>query len=64
MEQVSSVGLPGGSGFTMSIVMTLLMYDNPEHITRSTNARLISSPAARNAGYVGMRLTHMVPQAG
>jgi NhaA family Na+:H+ antiporter len=44
------VGALGGIGFTMSIFITLLAFDNPEHITQSKMAILISSVIASILG--------------
>jgi Na+:H+ antiporter, NhaA family len=50
------VGLLGGIGFTMSIFITLLAFNNPELITHSKIAILISSLIAGTLGYLWLRI--------
>ena len=54
-KQVIGVGLLGGIGFTMSIFVTLLAFDNSELITQSKIAILFSSLVAGTLGYVWLR---------
>ncbi|MEP7265616.1 MAG: Na+/H+ antiporter NhaA [Bacteroidota bacterium] len=56
-KQVLGVGLLGGIGFTMSIFITLLAFDNPEQITQSKIAILIASLVAGTVGYIWLRTT-------
>ena len=56
-KQVIGVGLLGGIGFTMSIFITLLAFDNPELITQSKIAILIASLVAGTLGYLWLRMT-------
>lgn len=51
-KQVIGVGLLGGIGFTMSIFITLLAFDNPDLITQSKIAILIASLVAGTFGYL------------
>jgi len=59
-KQIIGVGLLGGIGFTMSIFITLLAFDNPELITQSKIAILIASLAAGTLGYLWLRF--VLPQ--
>ena len=54
-KQVIGVGLLGGIGFTMSIFITLLAFDNPELITQSKIAILLASLVAGIIGYLWLR---------
>jgi NhaA family Na+:H+ antiporter len=56
-KQVIGVGLLGGIGFTMSIFITLLAFDNPELITQSKIAILIASLVAGTLGFLWLRMT-------
>jgi len=56
-KQVIGVGLLGGIGFTMSIFITLLAFDNPELIIQSKIAILIASFVAGTLGYLWLRTT-------
>lgn len=56
-KQVIGVGLLGGIGFTMSIFITLLAFDNPEQITQSKIAILIASLVAGAFGYLWLRVS-------
>ena len=56
-KQVIGVGLLGGIGFTMSIFITLLAFDNPDLITQSKIAILIASLVAGTLGYLWLRMT-------
>lgn len=56
-KQVIGIGLLGGIGFTMSIFITLLAYDNPNLITESKIAILIASLIAGTLGYLSLRAT-------
>lgn len=55
-KQVFGVGLLAGIGFTMSIFITLLAYDNQELITQSKIAILIASIVSGILGYVWLRV--------
>jgi len=56
-KQIIGVGLLGGIGFTMSIFITLLAFDNPDLITQSKIAILIASLVAGTLGYFWLRMT-------
>ncbi len=56
-KQVFGVGLLAGIGFTMSIFITLLAFDNPELILQSKIAILIASLAAGTLGYLWLKVT-------
>lgn len=56
-KQIIGVGLLGGIGFTMSIFITLLAFDNPVLITQSKITILIASVFAGTLGYLLLRLT-------
>jgi NhaA family Na+:H+ antiporter len=56
-KQIIGVGLLAGIGFTMSIFITLLAFDNPELITQSKIAILIASLVAGSIGYLWLRVT-------
>ena len=56
-KQVIGVGLLAGIGFTMSIFITLLAFDNPGLITQSKIAILIASVVAGTVGYLWLRAT-------
>ncbi|MBK6858956.1 MAG: Na+/H+ antiporter NhaA [Saprospiraceae bacterium] len=56
-KQIVGVGLLAGIGFTMSIFITLLAFDNPELITQSKIAILIASLVAGTLGYLWLRAT-------
>lgn len=56
-KQVFGVGLLAGIGFTMSIFITLLAFDNPALILQSKIAILIASLAAGTLGYLWLKVT-------
>ncbi|MDP4951135.1 MAG: Na+/H+ antiporter NhaA [Flavobacteriales bacterium] len=56
-KQIIGVGLLAGIGFTMSIFITLLAFDNHELITQSKIAILIGSLIAGTLGYLWLRAT-------
>ncbi len=56
-KQIIGVGFLGGIGFTMSIFITLLAYDNPDLIVQSKIAVLIASLTAGTTGFFWLRLT-------
>lgn len=56
-KQIIGVGLLAGIGFTMSIFITLLAFDNPGLITQSKIAILIASVVAGTLGYLWLRAT-------
>ena len=56
-KQIIGIGLLGGIGFTMSIFITLLAFDDPELITQSKIAILIASLVAGTIGYLWLRMT-------
>jgi NhaA family Na+:H+ antiporter len=54
-KHVLGIGFLGGIGFTMSIFITLLAYDQPELITQSKIAVLIASLVSGALGYLWLR---------
>jgi NhaA family Na+:H+ antiporter len=56
-QQVIGVGLLAGIGFTMSIFITLLAFDNSDLITQSKIAILIASLVAGTLGFLWLRMT-------
>ena len=55
-KQMIGAGCLGGIGFTMSIFITLLAFDDPELIIASKTAIMISSCVAGVIGYVWLRV--------
>ena len=55
-----------GIGFTMSIFVTTLAFDDAEHILMSKTTILLSSLVAGILGYVWLRsvLPHLSPEEG
>lgn len=60
-KQIIGVGFLAGIGFTMSIFITLLAFDQNELFTQSKIAILIASFAAGILGYVWLRITLKSP---
>jgi len=56
-KNIISVGFLGGIGFTMSIFITLLSYDNPDIINNSKIAIIIASIIAATIGFIWLKLT-------
>jgi len=56
-KNILGAGLLGGIGFTMSIFITLLAFDNPELINSSKIAILIASCTAAIIGFIMLKLT-------
>lgn len=56
-KHVLGVGLLGGIGFTMSIFITLLAFDNPDVIIQSKIAILLASLSAGILGYIWLKAT-------
>jgi NhaA family Na+:H+ antiporter len=56
-KHILSVGFLGGIGFTMSIFITLLAYDDPAIINTSKIAILSASLIAGLAGFILLKLT-------
>lgn len=56
-KNILGAGLLGGIGFTMSIFITLLAYDDPEIINHSKIAILVASCVAGAVGYFWLRVT-------
>jgi NhaA family Na+:H+ antiporter len=56
-KSIFGVGLLGGIGFTMSIFVTLLAFDNETIINNSKLVILISSLTAGILGFITLRLT-------
>lgn len=60
-KNIFGAGLLGGIGFTMSIFITLLAYDDPEIINNSKMAILVASFVAGLFGYMWLRFTLKKP---
>lgn len=56
-KHILSVGFLGGIGFTMSIFITLLAFDDPYLVNNSKISILIASVVAGIIGFVGLKLT-------
>lgn len=56
-KNIIGAGMLGGIGFTMSIFITLLAFDNNDHVNNSKIAILIASLTAGLAGLLWLRLT-------
>jgi NhaA family Na+:H+ antiporter len=56
-KHVIGVGLLGGIGFTMSIFITLLAFDQPEQINQSKMAILIASLLSAILGFTWLNMT-------
>jgi len=56
-KNIIGVGFLGGIGFTMSIFITLLSYDNPDIINNSKIAIIIASIIAATIGFIWLKLT-------
>ena len=56
-SNILSVGVLGGIGFTMSIFVTLLAFNNPETINQSKIAILLSSTIAAILGFIILKIT-------
>ncbi|MCB0438194.1 MAG: Na+/H+ antiporter NhaA, partial [Mangrovimonas sp.] len=56
-KSIFGVGLLAGIGFTMSIFITLLAYDNETIVNNSKLVILISSLIAGLLGFITLRLT-------
>ena len=56
-KNIVGVGFLGGIGFTMSIFITLLAFDNTDIINNSKISILIASLIAGLIGYVFLKLT-------
>jgi len=56
-KNILGARLPGSIGFTMSIFITLLVFDNPELIYSSKIAILIASCRAAIIGFIILKFT-------
>jgi len=56
-KNIIGVGFLGGIGFTMSIFITLLAFDNADIVNNSKIAILIASLIAGTIGFLWLRLT-------
>ena len=56
-KNIIGAGFLGGIGFTMSIFITLLAYDNAEIVNNSKIAILIASLIAGTIGFLWLRFT-------
>jgi len=54
-KHVVGIGFLGGIGFTMSIFITILAYQQPELITQSKIAVLLASLVSGSMGYLWLR---------
>lgn len=61
-KQVLGIGFLAGIGFTMSIFITLLAYDNPALITESKISILLASLLSGTLGYLWLRASLKEPQ--
>ena len=61
-KHILGIGFLGGIGFTMSIFITLLAYDNPEQITQSKITVLLASLISGTIGYLWLRWTLNKPK--
>ena len=55
-KKIISVGFLGGIGFTMSIFITILAFDNEEWVTNSKIAILLASFVAGLIGFILLKL--------
>ncbi len=56
-KHIVGIGFLGGIGFTMSIFITLLAYDNPDQIIQSKIAVLLASLVSGTVGYFWLQWT-------
>jgi len=56
-KHLIGVGLLGGIGFTMSIFITMLAFDEPEQVNQSKMAILIGSLISAILGFAWLKLT-------
>ena len=56
-KNIIGIGILGGIGFTMSIFITLLAYDNPTIVNNSKIAILLASLIAGTIGFIWLKLT-------
>lgn len=56
-KHIVAVSLLGGIGFTMSIFITVLAFQDPSLVEQSKIAILLASVIAGSIGYLGLRLT-------
>jgi Na+:H+ antiporter, NhaA family len=54
-RQLSAVGILAGIGFTVSIFISSLAFDDPSHILQAKTAVLMASLLAGVLGYFAMR---------
>ncbi len=62
-KQIISVGFLAGIGFTMSIFITLLAYENIEIINSSKIAILVASLLAGSIGFIALKMTLIKSEA-
>ena len=62
-KNIAGAGFLGGIGFTMSIFITLLAFDNPDTINSSKISIIIASVIAGTIGFIWLRLTLKAPVA-
>ncbi len=60
-KNIIGAGFLGGIGFTMSIFISLLAYDDPEIVISSKIAVLIASVVAGSIGFLWLKLTLRTP---
>jgi NhaA family Na+:H+ antiporter len=56
-KNIFGAGILGGIGFTMSIFITLLAFDNEADIINSKIAILIASTVAAIIGFITLKIT-------
>jgi len=56
-KHIIGIGLLGGIGFTMSIFITMLAFDEPEQVNQSKMAILIASLVSAILGFTWLKLT-------
>ncbi len=63
-KQLAAVGLLAGIGFTVSIFISSLAFDDPAHLMEAKTAVLAASLVAGVAGYLALRQAKPQPKAG
>jgi NhaA family Na+:H+ antiporter len=63
MKHLTGAGVLGGIGFTMSIFITLLAFDNPDYINQSKMAILVSSIIASILGLLVLSRARTIPES-
>lgn len=63
LKHISGAGFLGGIGFTMSIFITLLAFNDPDTINSSKISIIIASVIAGTIGFIWLKLTLKAPVA-